>query len=70
MFTLVRGWHSEAFMGGLVAQRLDRLTDYQLLNGCLREVTAKDQGELWLLCDAQARLAERVAVAEYARKRP
>jgi hypothetical protein len=70
MFTLVRGWHSEAFTGGLVAQRLDRLTDYQLLNGCLRQVTAKNQGELWLLCDAQARLAERVAVAEYARKRP
>jgi hypothetical protein len=69
MSMLVRGWHNEAFAGGLVAQRLGRLTDYQILNGCLREITAQDEGELWLLCDAQTRLAERVAVAEHARKR-
>jgi hypothetical protein len=67
MFTSVPGWHSEPREGGLVARRLGRLTDYQLDNGCLTEVTAKDQGELWVLCDAQTRLAERIALAEYAR---
>ncbi|MFD0538630.1 hypothetical protein ACFQY7_37790 [Actinomadura luteofluorescens] len=40
------------------------LSDYQLLNGCLEEIVAADEGELWLLCDAQTRLAERVATAE------
>jgi hypothetical protein len=67
---LVPGWYSEPIAGGLVAQRLGRLSEYQLLNGCLPEVTAKGQGELWLLCDAQTRLAERVAVAEYVRNLP
>jgi hypothetical protein len=63
----VPGWRSGPRDEGLVALRLGGLTDYQLRNGCLPEVIAKDYGELWLLCDAQTRLAERVAFAEYAR---
>jgi hypothetical protein len=66
----VPGWHSQTLEHGLVAQRLAPLTDYQRLNGCLPEVTAADEDELWILCDAQTRLAERVAVAESARTRP
>lgn len=67
---LVPGWTVELCGAGLVARRLVLLTDYQLLNGCLPVVQAATVGELWLLCDAQSRLAERVAVAEAARKRP
>ncbi|MWA00650.1 hypothetical protein F8568_009720 [Actinomadura sp. LD22] len=64
------GWYGEAMGNGFVARRLDRLTDYQLLNGCLPEVQALDEGELWLLCDAQTRLAERIALAESIRRQP
>ncbi|MFB4300771.1 hypothetical protein [Actinomadura sp. NTSP31] len=67
---LASGWYGEAMGGRFVARRLDGLTDYQLLNGCLPEVQARDEGELWLLCDAQTRLAERVALAESVRRRP
>ncbi|TDD66959.1 hypothetical protein E1293_38525 [Actinomadura darangshiensis] len=58
------GWHSERSNRGLRATRVTPLSDYQLLNGCLEEIVALDEGELWLLCDAQTRLAERVATAE------
>ncbi|GGQ10280.1 hypothetical protein GCM10010187_28020 [Actinomadura coerulea] len=58
------GWHSERSDAGLRATRVTPLSDYQLLNGCLEEIVAADEGELWLLCDAQTRLAERVATAE------
>ncbi|WP_433465162.1 hypothetical protein [Spirillospora sp. CA-128828] len=58
------GWHSERSSRGLRATRVTPLSDYQLLNGCLEELVATDEGELWLLCDAQTRLAERVATAE------
>jgi hypothetical protein len=58
------GWHSERSSRGLRATRVTPLSDYQLLNGCLEEIVAMDEGELWLLCDAQTRLAERVATAE------
>ncbi|TDD25219.1 hypothetical protein E1287_37400 [Actinomadura sp. KC06] len=58
------GWHSERTDKGLRATRISPLSDYQLLNGCLEEIAATDEGELWLLCDAQTRLAERVATAE------
>ncbi|WP_143219852.1 hypothetical protein [Actinomadura sp. CNU-125] len=63
------GWHSERSDGGLRATRVTPLSDYQLLNGCLEEIVALDEGELWLLCDAQTRLAERVATAERLRFR-
>ncbi|MFG1999076.1 hypothetical protein ACGFNU_08010 [Spirillospora sp. NPDC048911] len=69
MAIYVPGWHNEQKNRCLVARRLGPLTDYQLLNGCLVEVTAQTDGELWLLCDAQARLAERVAAAEKMRAR-
>ncbi|TMQ86946.1 hypothetical protein ETD83_40045 [Actinomadura soli] len=58
------GWRSERSDKGLRATRISPLSDYQLLNGCLEEIDATDEGELWLLCDAQTRLAERVATAE------
>ncbi|GAA1818371.1 MULTISPECIES: hypothetical protein [Actinomadura] len=58
------GWHSERSGDGLRATRVTQLSDYQLLNGCLEQIVAADEGELWLLCDAQTRLAERVATAE------
>ncbi|MFF5259058.1 hypothetical protein ACFY4C_08930 [Actinomadura viridis] len=70
MSLLLPGWHGEVLSHGLVARRLGVLTDYQLLNGCLPEITATNESELWLLCDAQARLAERVAVAEAVRRQP
>jgi hypothetical protein len=62
------GWNGEQLESGWVARRKGELTDYQRANGCLPEVTAKDLGELWVLCDAQARLADRVALAEAARR--
>jgi hypothetical protein len=63
------GWQGEALADGYMARRADRLTDYQLRHGCLAELTAADSGELWLLCDAHNRLAERVALAETTRRR-
>ncbi|MFD0683583.1 hypothetical protein [Actinomadura fibrosa] len=65
----VPGWHAERSAGSLRATRVGPLSDYQLLNGCLEELVAADEGELWLLCDAQTRLAERVATAEGLRVR-
>jgi hypothetical protein len=64
LITCMPGWHGERSERGLRATRVTPLSDYQLLNGCLEEITALDEGELWLLCDAQTRLAERVATAE------
>lgn len=40
------GWHGEVLGGRYVARHLGRLTDYQLVNGCLEEVTALGPGEL------------------------
>ncbi|MFD0688194.1 hypothetical protein [Actinomadura fibrosa] len=68
-FAPLSGWYSEPFEDGFTARRLAGLSEYQLRNGCLDEVRAGDMGELWLLCDAQTRLAERVAVAESVRGR-
>jgi len=67
---LVSDWYGELLDDGFVARRLTSLTDYQMLNGCLSEVQARDEGELWLLCDAQTRLSERIALAEATRRRP
>lgn len=67
---LMSDWHGEPSDDGFVAHRIAELSDYQMSNGCLAEVQAKDEGELWLLCDAQTRLSERVAVAESTRRRP
>ncbi|TDD87537.1 hypothetical protein [Actinomadura rubrisoli] len=70
VITCMPGWHAERSAAGLRASRVSPLTDYQLLNGCLEELVASDEGELWLLCDAQTRLAERVATAERLRIHP
>lgn len=50
-----------------MATRHDELTDYQRQWGAVSELDARTEGELWLLCDAQTRLAERLAVAQAAR---
>ncbi|MGP4022730.1 hypothetical protein [Actinomadura sp. 3N407] len=63
-------WYGEPLDDGFVAHRLTELSDYQMSNGCLAEVQVGDEGELWLLCDAQTRLSERVALADAARRRP
>ncbi|XRQ04246.1 hypothetical protein ACN3XK_47870 [Actinomadura welshii] len=63
-------WRGERLDDGFIAHRIGELSDYQVLNGCLGEVQAQDEGELWLLCDAQTRLSERIALAESTRRRP
>jgi hypothetical protein len=50
-----------------VATRTEGLTDYQRQWGAVSEVEARTDVELWVLCDAQTRLAERLALAEDAR---
>jgi hypothetical protein len=67
--SLMSEWRGERRDNGFRARRLGVLSDYQILNGCLREVQAQDEGELWLLCDAQTRLSERIALAESVRRR-
>ncbi len=62
------GWHGERSHDRFIARRLAKLSDYQLLNGCLEEVQAVDSDELWLLCDAQTRLSERISLAESLRR--
>ncbi|MFI0366688.1 hypothetical protein ACH35V_02345 [Actinomadura sp. 1N219] len=64
------GWRGEPLDDGFLARRVGELSDYQVSNGCLDLVRAKDEGELWLLCDAQTRLSERIAFAEFTRGRP
>ncbi|MFI0411533.1 hypothetical protein [Actinomadura sp. 3N508] len=63
------GWRPERVGDGIVARRIGWLSAYQFLNGCLDQVQAQDEGELWLLCDAQTRLSERIALAESTRRR-
>lgn len=67
---LMSDWFGEISGDGCVARRRAVLSPYQLLNGCLGEVQARDTDELWLLCDAQTRLLERIALAEFLRGRP
>lgn len=50
-----------------VATRKTSLTSYQRSFGALAEVHARSEDELLLLCDAQTRLAERLATAEATR---
>jgi hypothetical protein len=63
----ISGWTITLEDRTYVATRLDDLTDYQRQWGAVFELDARTEGELWLLCDAQTRLAERLAVAEAAR---
>ncbi len=69
LIPLMSDWRPEFSLDGLVARRHAKLSPYQLLNGCIGEVQARDEGELWLLCDAQTRLLERIALAEVLRGR-
>lgn len=63
-FPITPGWVITKDEGWFTARRSTPLTDYQRLNGALMELDARDDGELWLLIDAQTRLAERLATAE------
>lgn len=63
----IPGWTITLEDRTYVATRHDDLTDYQRQWGAVSELDARTEGELWLLCDAQTRLAERLAVAEATR---
>ena len=64
---LVPGWDVHDDDGLLVATRRAELTEYQRMYGALAEVAVRDKAELWIICDAQIRLAERLATAEASR---
>lgn len=63
----IPGWHVHTDGDVLVARRATGLTQYMIHYGALLEIRARDWGELWILCDAQTRLAERLATAEWLR---
>lgn len=60
----VPGWAVRWDDGDFIATRETPLTSYQMHFGALEEITCSDAGELWLLVDAQTRLAERLTTAE------
>ncbi|MEO5876340.1 MAG: hypothetical protein ABIS86_11745 [Streptosporangiaceae bacterium] len=65
----IPGWDVTEVDGLLTAARQVELTEYQRTHGGVGRIDAHDEGELWLLCDAQTRLAERLATAEQVAKR-
>ncbi|TDC96027.1 hypothetical protein E1285_06290 [Actinomadura sp. 7K507] len=65
----IAGWSVALEDQTYVATRADVLTDYQRQWGAVSEVEARTDVELWVLCDAQTRLAERLTLAEAARPR-
>ncbi|MWA01335.1 hypothetical protein F8568_013260 [Actinomadura sp. LD22] len=62
----INGWSVVLENRTYVATRTESLTDYQRHWGAVSEVEARTDVELWVLCDAQRRLAERLALAEAA----
>lgn len=60
----IPGWSVSVDDGLYEAVRQADLTEYQTRYGAAATVEARDEGELWILCDAQTRLAERLATAE------
>lgn len=60
----IPGWEISHDENTLIADRLTKLTEYQVEYGALPQVYARTAGELWMLCDAQTRLAERLHTAE------
>lgn len=60
----IPGWDVTDDDGLLVAVRQGELSEYQRRYGALAEVSARGEGELWILCEAQTRLAERLSTAE------
>ncbi|MBG6092359.1 hypothetical protein [Actinomadura viridis] len=60
----VTGWSITSDGKNYTATKDRELSDYQRRWGALAEVQARTVGELWVLCDAQTRLAERLALAE------
>lgn len=62
----IPGWHVDHDEHNLVANRLSPLSEYQREYGALDQVDARSMGELWMLADAQTRLAERLRTAEEA----
>lgn len=61
---LIHGWDVSEDDGLFVAVRQGDLSEYQVRYGAAESVEARDEGELWILCDAQLRLGERLATAE------
>jgi hypothetical protein len=61
---VVHGWDISEDDGLFSAVRQGDLTEYQVMYGALSLLDARDEGELWMLCDAQTRLAERLMTAE------
>lgn len=60
----IPGWDITEDDGLYTATRQSELTEYQRRYGARSEVDARAEGELWILCDAQTRLAERLSTAE------
>lgn len=64
----VAGWDisydGDGVIGDFVAVRKTPLTEYQAVNGAMERMCADDAGELFLLCEAQRRLAESLSTAE------
>lgn len=64
----IPGWAITEDDGLLIAIRQTGVSEYQRTYGALMEVEARDEGELWILCEAQTRLAERLITAEQVAK--
>lgn len=62
----IPGWDVTLEDGLYIAVRQAELTEYQQMYGAMGSVDARSEGELWILCDAQTRLAERLSSAEAA----
>lgn len=60
----IPGWAIAWHDGDFVATRTAPLTSYQLHYGALEEIACRDAGELFLLCEAQRRLAESLTTCE------
>jgi len=70
---LIRGWDVREDDGLFIAVRRAPLSEYQKRYGALAQVDSREDGELYLLVDAQSRLADLLATAEsvavFARRR-
>jgi hypothetical protein len=62
---LIPGWNVHIDNGWLIACRAHGLTEYMRGWGALDQLCASSPAELMVLCDAQTRLAERLATAQW-----
>jgi len=61
------GWdvsYDEDGGGDYLATRKIPINEYQSMNGAVERLVADDAGELFMLCDAQNHLAERLLTAQ------